>query len=130
MAEGWVRHLLSDRFEAFSAGIEPGRLDTRAVSVMAEAGVDISEQHSKDLSAVLEMPFDLVVTVCDHAQESCPVFPGRVRMIHRAFDDPPRLADGVSSEAEVLGIYRRVRDEIREFVAGLPHGLTTNGAVR
>ena len=119
MAEGWVRHLHPGRMEACSAGIAPGRLDPRAVAVMAEAGVDISGQRAKGVSQVLEVPLDLVVTVCDHAQETCPVFPGRVRLMHRSFEDPPRLATSARTEEEALDHYRRVRDEIRVFVEDL-----------
>ena len=96
---------------------------------MAEVGVDISGHRSKDVSEVLDTPFDLVVTVCDDAHESCPVFPGRSRVLHRGFDDPPRLADQASGE-EALEIYRRVRDEIRQFVATLPEVSTMHGSER
>jgi arsenate reductase len=120
MAEGWVRHLLGDCYEAYSAGVDPGRLDFRAIAVMAEAGVDISQHHPKSVSEVLDLPFDLVVTVCDHAQETCPAFPSRARVIHRSFEDPPRLATTARTEEEALNHYRRVRDEIRAFVDDLP----------
>ncbi len=121
MAEGWARHLLGDKVEAFSAGTEPHGLNPDAVRVMADAGVDISIQKSQHLSEFLEEDFDLVVTVCDNARESCPTFPGAKRTIHRSFDDPPRLAAGAGSAAEALEHYRRVRDEIREFVSSLPN---------
>lgn len=124
MAEGWSRHLFQGRIEPFSAGLEPGVLDPRAAAVMAEVGVDISPQSAKGVTEVLEIPFDLVVTVCDHAQESCPVFPRRVRMMHHGFEDPPRLAAAAGSEEQALDHYRRVRDEIRGFVADLPRFLT------
>jgi arsenate reductase len=127
MAEGWVRRLKSDLFESWSAGVDPGALDSRAVAAMAESNVDISGQASKPLSAVLDVPFDVVVTVCDDARESCPVFPGKTRVVHRGFDDPPRLAASARSEDEALGYYRRVRDEIREFVEGLPGSLGVAG---
>lgn len=120
MAEGWARQLPGDAFEVHSAGIEPHGLDPRAVRVMAEAGVDISGQSSRDLDALAHIPFDLVVTVCDAAAEACPVFPGHVRRLHRSFQDPPRLARGASSEEEALNHYRRVRDEIRDFITTLP----------
>jgi arsenate reductase len=90
---------------------------------MAEAGVDISRQRSKTLSEVKDVPFDYVVTVCDHAHESCPIFPGGTKVVHVGFDDPPRLARDAKTEEEALGHYRRVRDEIRAFVAALPRGL-------
>ena len=125
MAEGWAKHLHADRLDACSAGVAPGRLDPRAVAVMAEVGVDISEQRPKSVSELIEMPLDLVVTVCDHAQETCPVFPGRVRVMHRSFEDPPRLATSATTDAEALDHYRRVRDEIRTFVEDLPRLLAT-----
>ena len=120
MAEGWARRLLGERFEAASAGIAPAGLDPRAVKVMAEAGVDISRQRSKHVREWQSVEFDYVVTVCDHARENCPVFPARVRMLHHDFPDPPRLAATTRTEEEALAHYRRVRDEIREFVAELP----------
>ncbi|MGD2114638.1 MAG: arsenate reductase ArsC [Acidobacteriota bacterium] len=123
MAEGWVGHLHGGRIRAFSAGVRPKGLDPRAIRVMAEVGVDLSGHRSQAVEEVLEIPFDVVVTVCDAAQESCPVFPGRARVVHRGFDDPPRLAEGAASEDEALAIYRRVRDEIRAFVEGLPGSL-------
>ena len=116
MAEGWARHLKGDRIEAYSAGIETHGLNPDAVRVMAEAGVDISGQRSKHVSELREIEFDYVVTVCDHAHESCPVFPGKAKVIHVGFDDPPRLAANAKTEEERLAPYRRVRDEIRAFV--------------
>lgn len=126
MAEGWARELKGDVIEPFSAGLDPGGIDPRAVRVMAEVGVDISGQHSKHVDAVIDLPLDYVVTVCDNAYESCPVFPGETPVVHRGFDDPPRLARGATSEEEALGHYRRVRDEIREYVERLP-GLLKDG---
>jgi arsenate reductase len=123
MAEGWARQLKGDVIIASSAGVDPGRLDSRAVTVMNEAGIDISSQVPKALAEVTERPIDVVVTVCDRAHESCPVFPGRTRVVHRGFDDPPRLARAALSEEEALGYYRRVRDEIRVFVESLPASL-------
>ncbi|MBM4035264.1 MAG: arsenate reductase ArsC [Planctomycetes bacterium] len=123
MAEGWARHLKGDSIEAHSGGIEARGLDPRAVRVMAEAGVDISAQHSKRVDELGRILFDYVVTVCDHAHESCPAFPGRGKVAHVGFDDPPRLAAGAKSEQEALAHYRRVRDEIRAFVGSLPEAL-------
>ncbi len=123
MAEGWARALRGDVVEAHSAGIETHGLNPRAVKVMAEAGVDISRHRSKHLDEVRDVEFDFVVTVCDRAHESCPLFPGRTRVVHAGFDDPPRLAEGAASEDEALAHYRRVRDEIRAFVETLPEGL-------
>jgi len=123
MAEGWARHLRGEEIEAASAGVAPHGLDPRAVRVMAEAGVDISGHASRHVDEIAGEGFDWVVTVCDAARESCPVFPGRARIVHRGFEDPPRLATGAATEEEALAPYRRVRDEIRDFVAGLPGSL-------
>ena len=123
MAEGWARHLKSDVLDSYSAGIESHGMNESAVRVMSEAGVDISSQRSKHVSELLDQPFDFVVTVCDHANEHCPVFPRRVKHVHVGFDDPPRLAKSARSEEEALGHYRRVRDEIRAFVESLPEAL-------
>jgi arsenate reductase (thioredoxin) len=123
MAEGWARQLKSDAIEAYSAGVQPSTLNADAVRAMAEAGVDISGHRSKHIGELADIPFDYVVTVCDHAYETCPVCPGGAKIVHRAFDDPPRLAEGAATEEERLAPYRRVRDEIREFVAQLPANL-------
>jgi len=123
MAEGWARHLRGDVLEPYSAGIEPHGLNPHAVRVMAEAGVDIAGQRSKHVDELRDMPFDYVVTVCDHAHESCPLFPGRTRVVHVGFDDPPRLARDAKTAEEALGHYRRVRNEIRAFVERLPGAL-------
>ncbi len=120
MAEGWTRQLLGDRVEVWSAGVIAAGLDPRAVQVMREAGVDISSHRSKHVNELLAIPFDRVITVCDHAAEVCPIFPGKVRMMHHGFADPPSLARGAATEEAALGHYRRVRDEIRAFVATLP----------
>ena len=121
MAEGWTRALWNDRVEAYSAGIETHGLNPHAVKVMAEAGVDISNHRSKLVDGLLEVPFDLVVTVCGHAHETCPMFPGGAKVIHVGFDDPPKLAESAETEDERLDCYRRVRDEIRQFVETLPN---------
>jgi arsenate reductase len=123
MAEGWARHLKGDTIEPFSAGIEAHGLDPNAVKVMAEAGVDISRQRSKLLGELPKVEFDYVVTVCDQAHQACPMFPGRSRVVHVGFDDPPKLAKDAQTEEEALGHYRRVRDEIRAFVETLPQAL-------
>jgi len=120
MAEGWARHFKGDRIEPYSAGIEAHGLNPDAVRVMAEAGVDISSQRSKLVSELAGTEFDYVVTVCDNAHESCPVFPGKAKVVHVGFDDPPRLAADALTEQERLAPYRRVRDEIRAFVESLP----------
>ena len=123
MAEGWARALKSDSIDACSAGIETHGLNPNAVKVMTEAGVDISTHRSKHVDELKDIAFDYVVTVCDHAHESCPLFPGKTRVVHVGFDDPPRLADAAKSEEDAIGHYRRVRDEIRRFVEGLPASL-------
>lgn len=120
MAEGWAGHLHGNSLAAYSAGVKPTVLNADAVRVMSEAGVDISRQRSKHVDEMAHIPFDYVVTVCDEAHEACPVFPGRAKVIRHTFDDPPRLAKDAASEVERLAPYRRVRDEIREFVQSLP----------
>ncbi|MBX3426349.1 MAG: arsenate reductase ArsC [Pirellulales bacterium] len=123
MAEGWARSLKGDVIEAYSAGVATHGMNPHAVAVMAEAGVDLATQHSKHVDDLAEVEFDYVVTVCDNAAESCPVFRGRARVVHRPFDDPPRLAREAASEEAALSHYRRVRDEIRDFVSTLPESL-------
>jgi len=125
MAEGWARALKGDAVEAYSAGIETHGLNPNAVKVMAEAGVDISGHTSKNVDTLLDVPFDYVVTVCGHANENCPFFPGSAKVVHVGFDDPPALARQVEGEEEKLNCYRRVRDEIRAFVEKLPGALET-----
>jgi arsenate reductase len=120
MAEGWARHLRGDKIEPYSAGLEVRGLDQRAVQVMAETGVDISQQRSKHVDEVRGIPFDCVVTVCDQAREQCPLFPGTAKTIHVSFEDPPRLAERAETEEQALDCYRRIRDEIRAFVESLP----------
>lgn len=116
MAEGWARFLKGDVIEPYSAGIETHGLNPLAVKVMAEAGVDISAQRSKTVDEFKNMQFDFVVTVCGHANETCPMWlGGKAKVIHAGFDDPPALAKGAATE-EALAHYRRVRDEIRDFV--------------
>jgi arsenate reductase len=123
MAEAWTNHLKGKEFEAYSAGVAPKPVDPRAVKAMAEAGLDISGQKSKDVDALGALEFDYVVTLCDNAKESCPYFPAKTKLIHRAFEDPPKLAEHAKSEEEAMTHYRRVRDEIKAFVERLPHEL-------
>src|SRR5215212_1643058 len=123
MAEGWARSLKSDQIEAYSAGIETHGLNPNAVKVMAEAGVDISKHQSKHVDDLKDVAFDFVVTVCGHANENCPIFPRKAKVVHVGFDDPPKLAKNAASPEEALGHYRRVRDEIRHFVERLPGSL-------
>lgn len=124
MAEGWARQLKSKDVDAWSAGIEKHGLNPLAVKAMAEAGVDISRHRSKTVDELPEKHFDYVITLCDHANETCPLFPGGATHIHAGFEDPPALAQKASTEAEALVHYRRVRDEIRKFITELPEGLS------
>jgi arsenate reductase len=123
MAEGFTNALKGDEFEAASAGVAPKGIDPRAVTVMAEENIDIAGQDSKDVEQFIGQTWDWVVTLCDNARESCPFFPGPVQRVHRGFPDPPRLAEGASSEEEALAHYREVRDQIKEFVLNLPGSL-------
>lgn len=123
MAEGWARTLKGDEIEAYSAGVNPSYVHPRAIQVMKEAGVDLSDHESKHVDDLMEIPFDVVITVCGHAQEICPVFPGSTTVVHAPFDDPPVLAAGATDEEDILTPFRRVRDEIRAFVEGLPDNL-------
>ena len=123
MAEGWAKALKADAIDAYSAGVEPHGMNARAVAVMREAGVDISKQRSKHVDELHDVKFDYVITVCDHANETCPVFPGKVKRVHVGFDDPPRLARDAKSEEEALSHYRAVRDEIKAWVGTLPESL-------
>jgi arsenate reductase len=127
MAEGWTRALKGDLIEVYSAGIETHGLDPVAVEVMAEAGVDISKQTSKHADTLKHIIFDLVITVCDNARESCPFFPGAKKILHVGFNDPPAMAKALAAqgagEEEQRNCYRRVRDEIRTFVVTLPDSL-------
>ena len=120
MAEGWTKALKGDQLEAYSAGIQPKDVDPRAVQVMADAGIDISGQTSKDIDSLGNLEFEYVVTLCDNARESCPFFPAKTKRVHMGFEDPPLLADGAASEEKALVPYRRVRDEIKAFVESLP----------
>ena len=113
MAEGLLRHLGNERFEVFSAGTEATFVRPMAIQAMAEQGIDISHQQSKELDRYLDEPFDDVITVCDTAAEACPVFPGATRHRHWSFEDPSKAT---GSETEQLGVYRQVRDEIRSRI--------------
>ena len=123
MAEGWARALKKGIIEPYSAGTEPHGLNSLAVKAMKEAEVDISHQISKHVDSLADQTFDYVVTVCDSARESCPLFSGDAKLVHVGFDDPPRLAADAKTEDEALGHYRRVRDEIKGFIETLPEGL-------
>src|SRR5688572_9730475 len=111
MAEGLLRHLADDRFEVASAGVSPTQVRPEAVAAMSEIGIDISQHHSKSVDEFTEQPFDYVITVCDNANEQCPIFPGNTDRIHWSFEDPA-AAEG--DEQTRLAVFRRVRDEIQQ----------------
>jgi len=113
MAEGLLRALLGEGYQAFSAGVSPTIVDPDAIRVMDEIGIDISGQRSKGLEEVRETKFDTVVTVCDNARESCPLFPGAGSMIHKSFQDPASFQG-----EERLAAFRRIRDELRAWIEG------------
>jgi arsenate reductase (thioredoxin) len=120
MAEGWLRHLAGDRYESLSAGAKPtGYVHPLAIQAMAEVGVDISRQQSKSIAEFDGQTLDVLMTVCDQARESCPVFPGAKRTIHHSFDDP---AHATGTEEEKLRVFRRVRDEMRAWIEGFIRG--------
>lgn len=127
MAEGWTRHLKGDHFQVYSAGIETHGLNPNAVKVMAEAGVNISDHKSQLIDEFMDISLDYVVTVCGHAHDTCPVFPGKAKVVHVGFDDPPRmakeLAEQGADENAQLDCYRKVRDEIKAFVETLPNSI-------
>ncbi|MGH9841615.1 MAG: arsenate reductase ArsC [Blastocatellia bacterium] len=118
MAEGIMRHLDQegggDRFEVHSAGTKASFVRPEAIEVMREIGIEISHHRSKPVEEFLGQEFDTVITVCDHANEVCPVFPGKAARIHQSFEDPP--APGVGDEEHRMAIFRRVRDEIRVWI--------------
>lgn len=126
MAEGFARQLRPDVIEACSAGVETHGINPHAVAVMAEAGVDISGYRSKHVDEFKGHLFHAVVTLCGHARETCPLFPGMAKVIHHGFDDPPALAADKTDPEAVLDCYRKVRDEIRDWVMTLPGSLDLN----
>lgn len=123
MAEGWAKSLKGDIFEVFSAGIETHGLNPYAIKVMAEVGIDISVHRSKNIQEFKNISLDYVVTVCGHANETCPIFSGNCKIVHHGFEDPPKLAKDLTNEEEKLNCYRKVRDQIKEFVLTLPDSL-------
>ncbi|MBT8419442.1 MAG: arsenate reductase ArsC [Gammaproteobacteria bacterium] len=116
MAEGLCRHFRGDVIEPYSAGIEKHGLNPLAVKAMAEIGIDISGHQSKTTDELGDKAFDYVITVCGHANESCPFFPAKTQIVHQGFDDPPKLAANAATEEAALVHYRRVRDEIKAYV--------------
>ena len=123
MAEGWLRHLKPTQYNAYSAGIEQQGLNAKAVQVMSEVDIDISKHYSKTLNELSDIKFDYVFTVCGHAHETCPYFPGSARVIHVGFDDPPQLAALMSDEDDIINCYRRVRDDIKDFITNIEQHL-------
>ena len=119
MAEGLLRHDAGDRLEVSSAGTKPGKVRPEAISVMRELGIDISGHRSKSVDEFAGQPFDYVLTVCDNARESCPIFPGKALQLHQNFDDP---ASAPGSEQERIAVFRRVRDELRRYLQNLHLG--------
>ena len=120
MAEGFAKKYYDDKYNIYSAGIEKHGMNQRAMKVMSERGIDLSTHSSKMLDDIGPVVFDYVFTVCGHANENCPIFPGgKAKVIHIGFDDPPKLALGLTDEEEILGHYRRVRDEIETFAKKL-----------
>lgn len=120
ITEGWVRHLKAKILEPYSAGVHPKELNPLAVKVMAELGVDLSKQKSKCVDEFKSKALGLIITVCGNVHEICPTFPAKIRIIHAGFDDPPLLAKNARTEEGALVHYRRVRDEICDFVQALP----------
>ena len=123
MAEGLARKVWGNRFSVHSAGIEQHGLNPLAVKAMREIDIDISAHRSKTLDDLGDTKLDYVVTVCGHANETCPAFPGPVKRLHAGFEDPPKLAANATSEEDAMRHYRRVRDDIAAFVRGLPEKL-------
>ena len=119
MAEGWCRHLWNEKYDSYSAGTQKHGMNERAIKVMNEAGVDISTQFSKVTDELPKENFDYIVTVCDAAKEACPFFPGG-KIVHVGFQDPPRLTKDMTDEKEIMKVYSKVRDEIKDAIQKLP----------
>lgn len=114
MAEGLLREMAGDRFEVESAGVNPSRVRPEAVEAMREVGIDISGHRSKSADEFVGQEFDYIITVCDNARETCPVFPDKAERIHQSFEDPP--APGAPDPETTMAVFRRVRDKIREWL--------------
>jgi arsenate reductase (thioredoxin) len=127
MAEGLARKLKGNFLEVYSAGIEAHGLNPRAVKVMGEIEIDITQQRSKKVEEVLNIPFDFVITVCGHAHETCPIFPGKAKILHVGFEDPPKMALKFEKDEDKINCYRQVRDKIKTFVETLPTSLFKKG---
>jgi len=124
IAEGWARKYWGHEFNVYSAGTKKHGMNERAIKVMKEVGVDISAHHSKTTDELPDVAFDYVITVCDHAHENCPYFPG-TKLIHVGFQDPPALTRNMANEEEILTVYRQVRDEIESFIKDIKKNLET-----
>jgi len=120
MAEGWARHLKSDVVEAYSAGVWPAGVSSRATKVMAEAGVDISSHESQHVDEFSQIRFDYVITLCDNARQKCPLFAGDAKLVHKPFNDPVMMT---GTDDEIIAAFRKTRDEIKSFVETLPESL-------
>ena len=125
MAEGFARHFHDDKYEIYSAGIEKHGMNEFAMQVMQEAGVPIDEQFSKTTDELPTQEIDYVITVCGHADDNCPFFPAKTKIIHHGFDDPPKLALEVDGAEEKLDCYRTVRDQVKTFAENLPEFLVS-----
>jgi len=119
MAEGFAKYYLKDTYISYSAGTKPAGLNKIAVKVMHELGIDISNNSSKHLDSLNGIAFDIVVTVCDSANEACPIFLGKTKKFHYSFEDPPKLAEVLKKEEDILNVYRKVRDEIKNFIINI-----------
>jgi len=115
MAEGILKKIYGDKFEIYSAGTEPSRVNPFAISAMQELGIDISNNKSKSVDGFKDTSIDYVVTVCDSAKQSCPTFAGAKHMIHKSFRDPSQFR---GTNDEILSGFRKVRDEIQEWIKG------------
>jgi len=120
IAEAWAHHLKEDEIDAYSAGVSPCGVSPFTVEVMAEVGIDMSQNKSKHVGNFQDIPFDYVITVCSHAHEHCPMFPGETKIIHVGFDDPMMYSEDGDSHEEILSHFRRTRDDIKAFVEKLP----------
>ena len=112
MAEGFLKTFYRDKYESYSAGLQPTKLNPYAVVVMKEIGIDISDQHSKSIEEFKDMKFDIVVTVCDNAKEKCPFFPGK-KILHKGFKDPAKTKGAIQ---DILKVFRKIRDQIKEWI--------------
>jgi len=124
MAEGLLRHDAGDRFEVFSAGVDPSRVRPEAISVMQELGIDLTSHRSKHVNEFAGQSFDYVLTVCDHAREVCPIFSGNTVTIHHSFSDPASIQ---GTEEERLACFRRVRDQIQTYLRNFPSDEASGG---